>query len=106
MAASKGIILCTANSTLAATTPVTWQGGFAALVITATTYPTTCFLQVLGIDGQTWINLAPATVTATPTTISANSAFGYNLPAGQFRLNLSGGSVSNMNAALAAVTFD
>ena len=105
MAASKGIILCQNVSTVANQPAQYWPGGFASLMISATTFPSSCFLQVQSIDG-TWINLAPATVTSTPATISANSAYGYNIPAGQVRIGMSGGSVAALSAALAAVTFD
>ncbi len=105
MAASKGVVLCSANSTNAATTPVYWPGGFACLMISATVFPTTCFLQVQNNDG-TWINMAPATVTSSPTTISANSGYGYNLPAGQVRMNLTGGTCTALTAVLSSVAFD
>lgn len=106
MAAAKGVILCANVSSVAASTPVFWPGGFAALIIIAGTFPTVCFLQTLAADAATWVNLAPATQTSTPTTIGANSGFAYNLPAGMYRINMSGGSVAGLYANLVSVAFD
>lgn len=106
MAVSRAVVLCANNSVLAATNSVLWEGGFANLTIIASTYPTTCFLQTLGQDGATWINLAPASVSTAPATIAANGSYGYNLSPGRYRMNLSGGAVSAMYATLVTVTYE
>lgn len=98
MAASKGAVLCANISVVADQAAITWGGGRTALVLLAATYPTTANLQVLGPDSLTWISL-------NGTTYSANQVTAYDLPAGQYRMHLTGGSVSGMYASLVSIPY-
>lgn len=59
-------------------TAVQWQGGRTVLVVTATAYGGADFLQYLGPDGVTWINV-------NSTTYSANQITEYALPRGWYK---------------------
>lgn len=95
--AAKGVVLTSNNSTSAATSAVDWPGGRAVLVLMATTFPATCALQMLGPDGSTWISI-------NGTAYSANQVTAYDLPAGQYRMNLSG-TISKLYASLVSVPY-
>lgn len=64
-----------------------WQGGRCSLSIVATAYGGGVFLQTLGPDGVTWINM-------NATTYSANQVTEYAIPRGQIKL------VSNQSSSL------
>jgi hypothetical protein len=93
-----GVALAKNISSVAAQPQVSWKGGRCALCIFATTFPSTCQLQMLGKDSATWL-------TVNSSTYSANQVISYDLPAGQYRLNLSGGSVSGLYADLVAIPY-
>ena len=99
MAATRGVVLCSNISAVADQAAVTWSGGRAALVLIATTYPTTANLQCLGPDSTTWINI-------NGTTYSANQVTAYDLPAGQYRMHLASGTVAGMYASLVSVPYE
>jgi hypothetical protein len=96
--ATKGIVLASNASGAAATTGVVWSGGRAALVIVATAYPSTCKLQCLGPDNTTYIDVNAAAYTA-------NQVTAYDLPAGTYRMNLSGGTVAALYANLVSIPY-
>ncbi len=98
MAAAKGIILATNVSVVANQPAMTWQGGRCSLVLIAGTYPTACTLQLLGPDNATWIAINSSTY-------NANQVTPYDLPAGQYRLALSGGTVAGLYANLVGVPY-
>lgn len=93
MASSKGIILA-ANVSAGPTVPVAWPGGKAALVTNATAYGTTVQLQVQGPNAA-WIALG--------TTIAADAVTAFDLPAGQYRMNISGGTTTALYANLVGI---
>lgn len=95
MTPSRGIILAKNIAVVADTAPVLWEGGRAALVINATTYPTTVNLQVQGPSGA-WISLNAST-------IAADGAVVYDCPAGQYRLHMTGGTALGVYANLVTV---
>ena len=94
----RGIALAKNISVVAAQPQVTWQGGRSILSIFATTFPSTCQLQYLGKDSSTWIAVNSSS-------FSANQLISYDLPAGQYRINMSGGSVSGLYADLVTIPY-
>lgn len=94
---ASGVILAANISVNAATTPVAWRGGRTAIVIQASAYPTTCQLQLQGPNGG-WINI-------NGTTYSADQTAAYDLPAGQYRLNMTGGTATAVYANLVGVPY-
>jgi hypothetical protein len=84
---AEGIVLATNVNSSADQSAVGWQGGRGALVITASAYGTTVSFQLLGPDGATWITLNGST-------IGTNSATAYDVPAGQVRLHITGGTTT------------
>lgn len=93
--AAQGIILMKNVSTTGAGAQATWVGGRSALVVMGT-FPTTATLQLLGPDGSTWITMA------TPSTAGSTA---LDLPAGTYRMNLTGGSPAGFYASLATVPY-
>lgn len=77
---------------------VTWSGGRTALVIVASAYGTTVNLSLLGPDGTSEIAINSAT-------IAANSATPYDLPAGQYRIKITGGTTTAMYANLVSIPY-
>lgn len=77
---------------------VSYSGGRTALVIAASAYGTTVNLQLLAPDGTT-------NITMNASTINANSAVAYDLPAGQYRIFCSGGTTTAMYAKLVSIPY-
>lgn len=94
---AKGSVAASNVGTVANQIGFTWSGGRAALIIHATTFPTSCFLQLQGLDG-TWVSV-------NGTTFSANQVTNFDLPAGQYRISMSGGTVAALYAALVSVPY-
>lgn len=74
---------------------VGWEGGRTSLV-TFGTLPTTYKLQLLGKDNSTAVDVA---------TITAAGLTSYDLPPGQYRMSISGGSPSGLYADLIAIPY-
>lgn len=95
---ANGIILA---ANLATTAPTAAQnintGGRYNFTMLASTYPTTCQLQVLGSDNATWISLGSS--------LSANAVVTLDLSPGQYRLNLVTGTTAGMYATLVRVAY-
>lgn len=72
-------------------------GGRYALIMEATTYPTTVTLQTQSVSGK-WVPVNSSNITADGVTA-------YDIPAGQVRLFLSGGSASALYATLVKVPY-
>jgi hypothetical protein len=97
--AARGVSLCSNISTVANQTQVTWQpGGRTILSIFAGTFPSNCFLQYLGKDNLTWININSST-------FAANQFFAFDAIAGQYRISMSGGPVSGLYADLVSTPY-
>lgn len=94
----RAIPLCANISVVADQPKVTWQGGRSILSIFAATFPSTCQLQMLGKDSSTWIAVNSSS-------FSANQVISYDLPAGQYRIHMTGGSVSGLYADLVTVPY-
>lgn len=92
MATKAAVLLANASAT---GSWVTWEGGRTSL-ITFGTLPTTYKLQLLGKDGSTAIDVA---------TISAAGLTSYDLPAGSYRMSVSGGSPAGLYADLVSVPY-
>ena len=76
---------------------VQWTGGRGCLVIQATTYPTVCKLQLAAQNGV-FVNVDPSD-------FSANGVYAYDLPAGTYKLSMSGGTVAGVYAKLVSIPF-
>lgn len=72
-----------------------WEGGAGAIVAVGASFPTTCRVQLLGPDGSSWINVGTA--------ISANVVEAVELPAGTYRLNVSGGTATDLYVRLVSI---
>lgn len=86
-----------AKNVTATTTAVTWKGGRTALVLSATAYGTTVQLQTQASNG-TWVSV-------NATTYSADQVTPYDLPEGQYRINISGGTTTALYADLVAIPY-
>lgn len=95
---SSGIALA-ANVDAAVDTPwTTWKGGRSALVLVAGAYGTTVKLQLKGPDGTSTIDI-------NATTYSANQVTAYDLPAGEYRLHITGGTTTDLYANLVSIPY-
>lgn len=75
---------------------VQYSGGAGALVVQATTYPTSLTLQFKGPDGNA--------IAINASTINADAVTGYDyLPAGEYRYVASGGTTADLYMALVRV---
>lgn len=74
-----------------------WVGGRSALIVTASAYPTTLDLQLEHRDG-TWI-------TINSSTINADGVYNYDLPAGNYRMALTGGTATDVYATLSRIVY-
>lgn len=98
MAATRAVVLC-ANISVVADQPwVTWYGGRAAVVVDATTVPTTLDLQLQGPN-------ASAIKINTSATLAANTCTMFDLPAGQYRMHMTGGTAAAVFATLVSVPY-
>ena len=90
-----GVILC-ANAS-ATSLPVKFPGTRSCFVVNATTYPTTMNFQVQGPSGA-WININAVT-------ISADGIYPYDIPAGLYRVFMSGGAPAGVYVNLVSVPY-
>lgn len=90
-----GVILAKNVSATGNGTSVPFPGGRSVLVVMGT-LATTSKLQMLGPDESTWLDVA---------TISASGPTSYDLPPGNYRFNLSGGSPSGVYAYLNKISY-
>lgn len=72
-----------------------FPGGRCALILMGT-LGTTNKLQALGQDGNTWIDVA---------SLSAAGVTNYDLPRGQYRFSVSGGTPAGIYADLVTVPY-
>lgn len=94
---TSAVVLATAAT--ATTSPKNFDsGGRAALVLSASAYGTTVKLQILGPDGTTYIAL-------NATTYSADGVYPLDCPAGQYRIFISGGTTTALNATLVRIPY-
>lgn len=98
--AVRGQKLCPDNTAVVADqADVQWQGGRTAFVIVASTYPTTCKLQMKMPDGSTYVDVNGTTVSANALPVL------YDLAAGIYRLHLASGTVAGMYASMVSVPY-
>jgi len=92
-----GVALCVNVNVVANQPPISWVGGRTTLVICATTYPAACNLQLQMQNGN-WINI-------TASSVSQDSSTVYDLPAGQYRMAMAGGTAAGLYASLVSVAY-
>lgn len=97
MGATRGVVLCSNISSVADQPYVTWYGGRAAVVVDATTAPTTMDLQLQGPNGSA--------IKMNSSTLAANTCTMIDLPAGQYRVHMTGGSASAVYVSLVSVPY-
>jgi hypothetical protein len=88
-------VLCSNVSSVADTTPLAWVGGVTVITADGSAFPTTCQVQMQGLNGS-WIS-AGSNITA------ASVSTGLNLPAGLYRVHMTGGTATNVSIALVRV---
>ena len=74
----------------------TWEGGRSVLVVEASSFPTTLQLQLQGPNG-TAISLG--------SNITANGVASHDLPAGSYRMILTGGTATDVYVRLCRVPY-
>lgn len=89
--------LLTAVSAVADGSSVEFEGGRAVLITEATAYPTTCQLQTLSRSGK-WV--------AVGSNITADGTVALDLPRGQYRMHLTGGTATALYATLVPVSYN
>ena len=94
----EGHVLATNASGAADGAQVTLHGGRYVLTIVAGTFPSTCALQILASDNATWVSINGSA-------FAANALNAYDLPAGQCRLHMSGGTVAAVYATLVRIGY-
>lgn len=93
---AQAYILCANVDAAVDTTPVQIVGGRYVLALVAAAYGTTVKLQVMG-PNSTWININATTYSADQITS------GMDLPSGQVRMTISGGTTTDLYATLCRV---
>jgi len=93
---AQAIALLTDKDSLTEDAWQTWAGGRSVLVVEASSFPTTLQLQLLSPNG-TAINVG--------SNITANGVISYDLPAGSYRMNLNGGTATNVHVTLCRVMY-
>lgn len=73
-----------------------YQGGRGVIISEATTYPTTCQVQTQSISGK-WIPIGA--------NIAADGTQAVDLPAGQYRVLMNGGTASAVYITLVSVAY-
>lgn len=92
MARTRGISLMSAQSVTGdGGVSAQWTGGRASYVVCGSTFPTGLALQILGLDGATWVTVSTAT---------ANGITALDLPSGLYRAYASAGSPASCYAAI------
>lgn len=76
---------------------VAWPGGRTALVIFATTFPTTTKLQMLAKDGVTFIDILVPTV---------NAVIAFDAPPGSYRIQMTAGAPAAVYADLVHIPYN
>lgn len=94
---AQAYILCANVDAAVDTSPVAIIGGRYVLVLEAGAYGTTVKLQVQGPNGS-WIDM-------NATTYSANQITAYDLPSGQVRMHITGGTTTDLYANLCRVPY-
>ena len=74
-----------------------WTGGRASLIVTGATFPTALLLQILGLDGATWMTVQ---------SVTANGVTPLDLPSGLYRAFASAGSPSACYAAIQDMAYN
>lgn len=97
MAAGRGVILCANISVVADQAYVTWPGGRAAIVVDATTAPTTMDLQLQGPNGTA--------IKMNASTLAANTCIMIDCPAGQYRIHMTGGTAAAVFVNMVSVPY-
>lgn len=93
-----GIVLASNVNASADQAAVYFKGGRAVIVLIASVYGTTVNLQCQGPDSSTWININASTY-------SANQVTAYDLPAGMYRMHITGGTTTALYANLVTVPY-
>lgn len=91
-----GVVLASNVSATGAQAWQTFKGGPASLTVNAIAYPATLNLEVMSGTNPVIVN---------SNVIAADGVWSYALPAGQYRVNLSGGSPSGVYANLQSIPF-
>lgn len=95
---AQAYVLCTNVDAAVDTAPVQIAGGRYVLALEAGAYGTTVKLQIQGPNG-TWIDI-------NGTTYSANQiTAGIDLPSGQARMHITGGTTTDLYATLCRVPY-
>lgn len=97
MAAVHGVSIASNVSAAGTYGPVSFTGGRAAMVASAsTTFPTSIQLQLLGPDGSTWINMG--------STLTAAGVSVQDLPAGQYKAVVVG-TTSGLSVVITSIPY-
>lgn len=94
-------VLASNVSSVANQTGMEFIGGKAVVVVEATTYPTSLSLQTQGPSGK-WVNCNSLAGTSA---ITADGIVVYDLPRGQYRAAMSGGTVAALYMVLTRIPY-
>jgi len=96
MQGNGSVVLATSSAiTGSSTTPGLWNGAKGVLVVEAETYPGELNLQIRGLNAG-WIRMNTSN-------IAADAVISFDLPAGEYRMNVGSGSVAGLSAVLLPV---
>jgi len=93
MGHARGVILLNnKDSVVTSGDEFNWEGGRSVVTVSATVFPTICQLQLKFVTGN-FINVGP--------NFTANAVSdGLDLPAGTYRMHVSGGTATDVYATL------
>jgi hypothetical protein len=95
--ATKAAIACANISAVADQPKFTWEGGRTAVVVDATTAPTTMDLDLVGPNGST--------IKINSSTLAANTCTIFDLPAGLYFIHMTGGTASAVYVTLVSIPY-
>lgn len=92
-----GIALAQNVSSVGAQPAFSWVGGRTAIVVCATTYPSTCNVE-MQLQNGAWLQVNNAS-------LAADGYELHDLPPGQYRVNTAGGPVAGLYVSLVAIAY-
>lgn len=76
---------------------IDWQGGYGAFEVMGTLGAGTYKLQILGIDGASWLDIGAST------SLAAAGIVGFLAPAGQLRVNVAGSTAASATVGVVGI---
>ena len=94
------VLLCSSTNLIntASATKDGWTGGRGALVVSASAYGTNLHLEYNSVYAATWVRVNTSNITA-------NQVLSFDLPAGQYRMAVTGSTAVSLTAVLVGIPY-